>query len=142
MCNVPINYYRSSASHRGAASLQPMYPEMVTYSSGFMAITLERVRKRTLQFRGGIYTELPHSTMEPNRLSLNLMCLASLRAMRIELFKPLLVSGFTPIWTNPMCRKLCPLARPLGKSNPSRKLIYIYIYICSDIYYIMIAFYH
>ena len=28
----------SSTSHRGAASLQPMYPEMVTYSSGFMAI--------------------------------------------------------------------------------------------------------
>ena len=48
----------SSTSHRGAASLQPMYPEMVTYSSGFMAITLERVRNRTLQFRGGIYTEL------------------------------------------------------------------------------------
>ena len=38
----------SSTSHRGATSLQPMYPEMVTYSSGFMAITLERVRKRTL----------------------------------------------------------------------------------------------
>ena len=45
----------SSTSHRGATSLQPMYPEMVTYSSGFMAITLERVRKRTLQFSGGIY---------------------------------------------------------------------------------------
>ena len=27
-----------------------------------MAITLERVRKRTLQFSGGIYTELPPST--------------------------------------------------------------------------------
>ena len=52
----------SSTSHRGAASLQPMYPEMVTYSSGFMAITLERVRKRIYQFKGGIYTELPHST--------------------------------------------------------------------------------
>ena len=38
----------SSTSHRGATSLQPMYPEMVTYSSAFMAITLERVRKRTL----------------------------------------------------------------------------------------------
>ena len=25
----------SSTSHRGAASLQPMYPEMVTYSSSF-----------------------------------------------------------------------------------------------------------
>ena len=52
----------SSTSHRGATSLQPMYPEMVTYSSGFMAITLEKVRNRTLQFRGGIYTKLPHST--------------------------------------------------------------------------------
>ena len=39
-----------------------MYPEMVTYSSGFMAITLEKVRKRTLQFSGGIYTQLPPST--------------------------------------------------------------------------------
>ena len=29
---------------------------------------------------------------------------------KLWLFKPLLVSGFTPIWTNPMCRKLCPLA--------------------------------
>ena len=48
-------------------------------------------------------------SIEPNKLSLNLMCLASLRAMRIELFKPLLVSGFTPIWTNPICKKLCPL---------------------------------
>ena len=48
-------------------------------------------------------------SMEPNRLSANLICRASLRAMRIELFKPLLVSGFTPTWTNPMCRKLCPL---------------------------------
>ena len=28
----------SSTSHRGATSLQNMYPEMVTYSSGFMAI--------------------------------------------------------------------------------------------------------
>ena len=52
----------SSTSHRGATSLQPMYPEMVTYSSGFMAITLERVRKKALQFRGGIYIALPHST--------------------------------------------------------------------------------
>ena len=52
----------SSTSHRGATSLQPMYPEMVTYSSSFMAITLERVRKKALQFKGGIYTELPHST--------------------------------------------------------------------------------
>ena len=28
----------SSTSHRGATSFQNMYPEMVTYSSGFMAI--------------------------------------------------------------------------------------------------------
>ena len=52
----------SSTSHRGATSLQTMYPEMVTYSSGFMVITLERVRKKALQFSGGIYTELPPST--------------------------------------------------------------------------------
>ena len=41
----------SSTSHRGATSLQPMYPEMVTYSSGFMAITLKKVRNKALQFR-------------------------------------------------------------------------------------------
>ena len=46
----------SSTSHTGATSLQPMYPEMVTYSSAFMTITLERVKNRALQFRSEEHT--------------------------------------------------------------------------------------
>ena len=50
---------------RKATSLQTMYPETVTYSSGFMAITLEKVRKKALQFSGGIYSELPPTSFYP-----------------------------------------------------------------------------
>ena len=52
----------SGKEPRKATSLQTMYPETVTYSSGFMAITLEKVKKRALQFSGGIYSELPPTT--------------------------------------------------------------------------------
>ena len=52
----------SGKEPRKATSLQTMYPETVTYSSGSMAITLEKVRKKALQFSGGIYTELLPTT--------------------------------------------------------------------------------
>ena len=52
----------SGKEPRKATSLQTMYPETVTYSSSFMAITLEKVRKKALQFSGGIYTELLPTT--------------------------------------------------------------------------------
>ena len=47
---------------RKATSLQTMYPETVTYSSGFMAITLEKVKNKALRFSRGIYKDLPPST--------------------------------------------------------------------------------
>ena len=43
-------------------------------------------------------------SMVPRRLSLNLINLVSLRAIRIELFNPSLINGFTPTWTSPMWR--------------------------------------
>ena len=52
----------SGKEPRKATSLQILYPDTVTYSSGFMAITLEKVRKKALQFSGGIYSELPPTT--------------------------------------------------------------------------------
>ena len=45
-------------------------------------------------------------SMVPRRLSLNLMRRVSLRAIRIELFNPSLINGFTPTWTSPMWRNL------------------------------------
>ena len=42
----------------------------------------------------------------PRRLSLNLINRVSLRAIRIELFNPSLINGFTPTWTSPMWRNL------------------------------------
>ena len=65
----------SGTEPRKATSLQTMYPETVTYSSGFLAITLEKVRKRALQFSGGIYIYIfhPYSNYNgpTNKYSLN-----------------------------------------------------------------------
>ena len=52
----------SGKEPRKATSLQTMYPETVTYSSGFMAITLEKVKNKALRFSRGIYKDLPPST--------------------------------------------------------------------------------
>ena len=52
----------SGNESRKATSLQNMYPETVTYSSSFMAITLEEVKNKALRFSGGIYSELPPTT--------------------------------------------------------------------------------
>ena len=52
----------SGKNPRKAKSLQNRYPEMVTYSSSFMAITLEKVKNKALRFSGGIYSELPPTT--------------------------------------------------------------------------------
>ena len=52
----------SGKEPRKATSLQTVYPETVTYSSGYMAITLQEVKNKALQFRRGIYKDLPPST--------------------------------------------------------------------------------
>ena len=52
----------SGKEPRKATSLQDMCPETVTYSSGFMAITLEKVKNKALRFSRGIYKDLPPTT--------------------------------------------------------------------------------
>ena len=57
----------SGKEPRKATSLQTMYPEAVTYSSGYMAITLQKVflqevKNKALQFSKGVYKDLPPST--------------------------------------------------------------------------------
>ena len=52
----------SGREPRKATSLQTMYPETVTYSSAFMAITLEEVKNKALRFSRGIYKNLPPTT--------------------------------------------------------------------------------
>ena len=52
----------SGKEPRKATSLQTMYPETVTYSSSFMAITLEKVKNKALRFSRGIYKDLPPTT--------------------------------------------------------------------------------
>ena len=47
----------SGKEPRKATSLQTMYPETVTYSSGYMAITLQEVKNKALQFRKGVYNQ-------------------------------------------------------------------------------------
>ena len=44
-----------------STSLQEFVPTEVTYSSGDMAISLEEVLSRNLQFHNGTYLELPDS---------------------------------------------------------------------------------
>ena len=44
-----------------STSLQEFVPTEVTYSSGDMAISLEEVLSRNLQFHSGTYSELPDS---------------------------------------------------------------------------------
>ena len=51
----------SGQEPRKATSLQNMYPTAVTYSSGYMAITLQEVKNKALQFSNGMYTDLPPS---------------------------------------------------------------------------------
>ena len=51
----------SGQEPRKATSLQNMYPAAVTYSSGYMAITLQEVKNKALQFSNGIYTDLSPS---------------------------------------------------------------------------------
>ena len=46
---------------RKATSLQKFVPAKMTFSSGNMAITLQEVLSRTLQFNNGVYTDLPPS---------------------------------------------------------------------------------
>ena len=52
----------SGKEPRKATSLQTMYPEAVTYSSCYMAITLQEVKNKALQFSKGVYKDLPPST--------------------------------------------------------------------------------
>ena len=47
----------SGKEPRKATSLQTMCPETVTYSSGYMAITLQEVKNKALQFRKGVYNQ-------------------------------------------------------------------------------------
>ena len=48
-------------SSRRATSLQGLIPATVTYSNGTLAITLQEVLKRTLQYCNGVYPYLPPS---------------------------------------------------------------------------------
>ena len=49
------------SSSRRATSLQGLIPATVTYSNGTLAITLQEVLKRTLQYCNGVYPYLPPS---------------------------------------------------------------------------------
>ena len=51
----------SGQEPRKATSLQNIYPVAVTFSSGYMAITLQEVKNKALQFSTGVYTDLPPS---------------------------------------------------------------------------------
>ena len=49
------------SSFRRATSLQGLIPATITYSNGTLAITLQEVLKRTLQYCNGVYPYLPPS---------------------------------------------------------------------------------
>ena len=51
----------SGQEPRKATSLHNMYPAAVTFFSGYMAITLQEVKNKALQFSNGVYTDLPPS---------------------------------------------------------------------------------
>ena len=51
----------SGSEPRKATSLQEFALAKITYSNGTMAITLQEVLSRTLQFSNGVYTDLPPS---------------------------------------------------------------------------------
>ena len=51
----------SGSEPRKATSFQEFSLAKITYSNGTMAITLQEVLSRTLQFSNGVYTDLPPS---------------------------------------------------------------------------------
>ena len=51
----------SGSEPRKATSLQDFAPTKITFSSGNMAITLQEVLSRNVQFNNGVYTDLPPS---------------------------------------------------------------------------------
>ena len=51
----------SGSEPKKATSLQNFAPAKITFSSGSMAITLQEVLSRTLQFTDGVYIDLPPS---------------------------------------------------------------------------------
>ena len=51
----------SGSEPRKATSLQDLTPTKIIFSSGNVAITLQEVLSRTLQFTNGVYTDLPPS---------------------------------------------------------------------------------
>ena len=51
----------SGSEPRKATSLQEFVPAKLAYSNGIVAITLQEVLSRNLQFNHGVYTDLPPS---------------------------------------------------------------------------------
>ena len=51
----------SGQEPRKATSLQNLNPTTITFSSGYMAITLHEVLSKALQFNNGVYIDLPPS---------------------------------------------------------------------------------